>query len=519
MATTHYRSIARARLAVALSDPSVDEAVENTLLGWCDAPEGGHDQVRSWFSHTRKELLDAIEYVDDPVEVANVAALFVAQTRARWMTINTMLNYKAVSGVVDMEGIMRGSLLSQLIGIVERLVPNRDVEAVFTALNTFSAAGEIAKVASVPSDRLDRLYNSLGSGLAARLQMEARMQRTLAVLGKVPLAEEDSVAVRAAIAQLQSAFDAFNRAGEELHRHALDLRTVPLRELEGRVQRVLDASCGHAGKNCNLRTHGFDIAIDHMIADTVMDTLAEIVKFTVEHSIEDAAGRAAAGKDPTGSVEIVATYQGEKIVLTLKDDGSGTVGSGDAEGAEEQQIDPRITDSLARGADDLAGLKGSLQLIRRPGRGLHWTLSVAVPLPILQTLVIRANGRRYGWPAYAIEEILPSSQANLSAAGGQTVADVHGHTLPVVRLADVLQLPASSATLDHDSVLLVTKVNDARVCVEVDIVERQIDAVLLPVGDVIGQVPLLCGANIIDEGPPLLTVNPVGVINEIKRMA
>ena len=52
-------------------------------------------------------------------------------------------------------------------------------------------------------------------------------------------------------------------------------------------------------------------------------TLVHVVRNAVDHGIEDAATRAARGKAPTGTIELVTSLEGEVFSLEIRDDGKG----------------------------------------------------------------------------------------------------------------------------------------------------------------------------------------------------
>jgi two-component system chemotaxis sensor kinase CheA len=61
------------------------------------------------------------------------------------------------------------------------------------------------------------------------------------------------------------------------------------------------------------------------VVDKIADPLVHMVRNALDHGIETPAARAAAGKSPTGRVELRAFHQAGSIVIQMEGDGKVTL--------------------------------------------------------------------------------------------------------------------------------------------------------------------------------------------------
>ena len=124
-----------------------------------------------------------------------------------------------------------------------------------------------------------------------------------------------------------------------------------------RLVRTLGDQCG---KQVRLQMDGSDTELDRSVLEAIRGPLTHLVRNAVDHGIEPAAQRVAAGKPAHGTLRLQARAACGQVVVEVADDGAGidlrAVGSG----------------ALARGlvtGDQLAAMTaGELrQLVFQPG--------------------------------------------------------------------------------------------------------------------------------------------------------
>jgi two-component system chemotaxis sensor kinase CheA len=82
---------------------------------------------------------------------------------------------------------------------------------------------------------------------------------------------------------------------------------------------------------------------------------------------------------------------------------------------------------------------------------------------------------------------------------------LRNRTLPLLRLADLLALPAPSA--DGDITILVATVNGNRIGIEVDRFDTRMDVVLRPLAGLLSGMNGILGTSLLGDGHVLLVLN------------
>jgi len=115
------------------------------------------------------------------------------------------------------------------------------------------------------------------------------------------------------------------QSGEEgeLWNNLLRLRMLPLTAVAERLHRVVRRTAKELDKRANLDIIGGQVEVDRSVLERVVAPLEQLLRNAIEHGIEPAGVRAAAGKLPIGEIIIEAALQGDEILLTISDDGAG----------------------------------------------------------------------------------------------------------------------------------------------------------------------------------------------------
>ena len=88
---------------------------------------------------------------------------------------------------------------------------------------------------------------------------------------------------------------------------------------------------------------GEDTELDRTVVEALGDPLVHLVRNAVDHGLEAPAERTAAGKPPTGVLEISAEHAGGEVVIRVRDDGHGIVAREDRPGRRRARPDRRRT--------------------------------------------------------------------------------------------------------------------------------------------------------------------------------
>ena len=377
------------------------------------------------------------------------------------------------------------------------------------------ATKEVLRNVRIDLKRLDALLDLVGELVITR-------DRLLAV------AEANGDRTVMATAQETS------RLISSLQEQILQARMVPVGQVFDRFPRLVRDVARDLGKEVIFTMEGRDIALDRSMLDAIGDPIVHLLRNAMDHGIESAAQRVAAGKPDAGRLVLRAVRDRAAIVIAVEDDGRGidrarVLARAVAEGRVERHVSSLTDDDLMKllaqpgfstadsvtsvsgrgvGIDVVANrvraLGGSMDIETVPGRGTIFSLRLPVTLAIVRALLVQVADRTYAVPsAHVIEAVEFDEAARLTLRGREAVS-MRDDVLPLVRLR---QLFGEPVTHDADAQLLVVDAGGRRFACKVDALLGQQDIVVKAFDAVVGATALFSGATILGDGSPALIVD------------
>src|SRR5687768_14600440 len=98
---------------------------------------------------------------------------------------------------------------------------------------------------------------------------------------------------------------------------------VPVGQIYSKLSRTVRKVARELNKEIELVLRGEDTELDKMLVEELSDPLMHIIRNALDHGIEPAEERAAAGKPAMGRITLTAYQQGNSVVIDVKDDGRG----------------------------------------------------------------------------------------------------------------------------------------------------------------------------------------------------
>jgi two-component system chemotaxis sensor kinase CheA len=343
----------------------------------------------------------------------------------------------------------------------------------------------------------------------------------------------------------------------------MDTSMVPIAVLFNKFPRLVRDLSRKLGKEVELEIDGRDTEIDRSFVEVLSDPLTHIIRNSLDHGIEPAQERLAAGKAAAGRVTISAQQLGGRIAIEVADDGRGLdvekirrKAAAPVEMPDEEVIQyifspgfstkEDVTDLSGRGvgmdvvATRIRGvLKGDVQVRTDPGRGTRIGIFLPLSLAILEALIIRCRGSFY---AVAVRDIEETVKVRLqSGAQGETIRYRDGE-IPALRLERLLYgRPADASQsdrgamvpggdlnislMDGDSLMaasgltsesdeaehngVVIRQKGKAVCLVVDQLVEEEDVVIKPVSDLLNNTGLFSGVSVLGDGRILFVLDTV----------
>ena len=421
-------------------------------------------------------------------------------------------------------------------------------EATVTNLRKSAAGGDIASAPPVAAEedvslrsasptvrvdiaKLDHVMNVVGELLITRTQLEA-----LARLAPTqPL--------RATTLELAKLSRAVGRKLDELQKSVIEARMVPVGQIYTKLGRTVRKIARDVNKDVELVLRGEETELDKMMVEELSDPLLHIIRNAIDHGIESAKDRVAAGKPPAGKVTLVAYQQGNSVVIDVSDDGRGIdperirkiaierklIGAGesvDATRAYELLFAPgfstaaEITDISGRGVGldvvkkNIQDLKGSIEVISTPGRGTTFRIMLPITLAIIQALIVRAANQEFAVPLSAVDESFRLYTRDIQTVERREVFTLRDTTIPLLRLADAFGLGSDEVESETRKwFAVVTRSGEKIAGILVDGLVRQQEIVIKSIGERLNAIPGIAGATEVGEGDMILVVDVASLID------
>lgn len=319
-----------------------------------------------------------------------------------------------------------------------------------------------------------------------------------------------------------------------LQAEVLQARMVPVGQVFDRFPRLVRDVARDLGKPVHFVMQGRDLALDRSMLDAIVDPVVHLLRNAIDHGLESAELRAAAGKPTTGKLVLRAARERDALVLSVSDDGRGIDREYvRARAIVERRLHPGVTtltdEELVKllaqpgfttatavtalsgrgvGIDVVANrvraLGGALEVASTHGEGTTFTLRLPVTLAIVRALLVEVGGRPYAVPAAHVVEALEFDDVARYADEGREAIGWRTDRLPLVRLR---QLFGEAPSADAGAQLLVVESAGRRVACKVDALLGQQDVVVKPFDAVRGAAALFSGTTILGDGSPALIVD------------
>jgi two-component system chemotaxis sensor kinase CheA len=291
---------------------------------------------------------------------------------------------------------------------------------------------------------------------------------TLALLEQLP-AQPTAPATRAGEATHTERAQHLRENFSTLEERVMSLRMQPLMPVLERAARGARIAARAAGKEIELEVAGGDVRVDRALAEQIGEPLLHLLRNAIDHGIETAAERQAAGKPARGRVRVEVAAEGSRVRVRVADDGRGidtervarvAVAGGllkaDAQITEEHALRlifrpgfstaGQVSDVSGRGvgldvvehALERAG--GELRVRTASGRGTTFELRVPLTLALVKVCLVRAGGYAYAFDASNVVATgyLKTEDVAGDDATQSRKARWHGEQLPFISLRSLL---------------------------------------------------------------------------------
>lgn len=346
-----------------------------------------------------------------------------------------------------------------------------------------------------------------------------------------------SLAAKTGDETLELAATELDRVADALQNAVLGMRMQPVGRLFQRFPRIVRDLSRQLGKDVELIQEGEGTDLDRSLVEALADPMVHLIRNALDHGLEMPEERDRAGKPRKGKVTLGASQRGERIVITVSDDGRGmnpeilrrkAVEKGLMDEAQASRLTEnecyeiifRPGFSTAATVSDISGrgvgmdvvktrvveLGGTLSVRSQLGKGSTLELAVPLTLAIQRVLMVRVGARLLALPLSNVDEVFELAAGQQQQLDGRAVASHRGRALALADLGGWIGV--ESAPGRH---VVVLHIGHMRLgCLVHEVLGRE-DVMVKPLGPLFEGVPAVAGATVTGDGRLALVMDLAGL--------
>ncbi|HPF71457.1 MAG TPA: chemotaxis protein CheA [Candidatus Krumholzibacteria bacterium] len=387
-----------------------------------------------------------------------------------------------------------------------------------------AAANAESATIRVQTDRLDRLINMVGELVVAHSMIEQlgsiegdggeRYGRTVSLLGKIT---------------------------RDLQSLSMSMRMVPLKASFQKMKRLVRDLARKTDKQVDFVTEGEDTEIDRNVVELVTDPLVHMIRNSMDHGIEPADVRRAAGKPERGRVVLRAYHSDGNVVIEVEDDGRGLDPDrilakaiekglvGERRDLSKREIlnlvfapgfstAEKVTAVSGRGVGmdvvrrNIEAAHGRIDIESEVGHGSRVSMRIPLTLAIIDGMLIRVGAENFIVPTLSVRQAFrPEGKALTTIVERGEMVRLRDTMIPIYRLASLFGIEGAQGAVTEGLLLLVEPGNGTQYALLVDELLGKQQAVIKSLGQGIGEMPGISGAAILGNGRVGLILDVGGI--------
>lgn len=340
------------------------------------------------------------------------------------------------------------------------------------------------------------------------------------------------------VSEMKEPLEHVARISSELQELVLKIRMQPVSTVMTRFPRMIRDLGNDLGKEFNLVIEGEDTELDRTVVSELSEPLVHLLRNSADHGVEMPEERLRLGKNPKGLIKITAYQEGNRVVLTLTDDGKGVnpvVIKASAErkgisteGMSDKEIQQlifhpgfstaqEVTSISGRGVgmdavkQKITELGGTVELESIVGKGTVFKINLPLTLSIIQSLLVKVGQATFAIPLGIIKTIVKVKEEDIIRVHNREVYKYEGLAVPVVRLHKALDVAVTEESNLH---LVLVKQGDNYNALAVDDLVRQQEIVIKKLGQELNMLKNYLGATILGDGSIVLILDASAICNE-----
>jgi two-component system, chemotaxis family, sensor kinase CheA len=325
-----------------------------------------------------------------------------------------------------------------------------------------------------------------------------------------------------------------NRFSDNLQEQMMSIRKVSLNKSQSKMQRLFRQTCIELGKKANLKIDGFDLSVDKNIAKVLSISITHIIRNSIDHGFELESVRGQQNKTPIGTLHMQVRESGGAIYFDAEDDGCGI----NIENVRRKAVEKGLlTESAASSLSEIESIEliflpgfstveevtnisgrgigmdairsvvlsvnGKIQIFSKLGKGTRLSIEIPIPKTVIveQTIITRSGNTLLAIPLTGISHITSVNSIQISSIGHHQTMQYAQTTIRIVDLNALMKSEDIKLKKDYftKESIIVLRGKRNFLGLFVDEIVGQLEAVVRPFNNIIGNIESLKGTTVLDE--------------------
>ena len=373
------------------------------------------------------------------------------------------------------------------------------------------------------------------------------LNRMMNLVGELVLARNQVLQATAGDPKMTLLSRRLDMVTADLREAVMKARLQPVSNLFSKMPRLVRDLAHALHRQVRLEMEGQETELDKSLLEAIKDPLTHAVRNALDHGIEPADVRVAAGKEPEGILRLRALQEGSHVLIEVADDGAGISPEKVRAKAIERGLVPAnragqmterellqliflpgfstasaVTNVSGRGVGmdvvrtNVEKIGGKVEIDSRAGKGTTLRLRIPLTLAIIPVLIVRSLSQSFALPQGALSELVHVSEEEGTAAiewiDRAPLYRLRGHLLPLVFLNRLLEPAAVDAEWSQDRskqcYIAVLDADGRHFGLVVDGLNDPEEIVVKPLSSALKEIGLYSGATVLGSGELALILDP-----------
>ncbi|WP_454864089.1 Hpt domain-containing protein [Pseudomonas hormoni] len=339
------------------------------------------------------------------------------------------------------------------------------------------------------------------------------------------------------------------RINTELQEGLMRTRMVPFERMLPRLKRIVRQVSSELGKDVEFIVGNAEGEMDRNVLERMAAPLEHMLRNAVDHGLESAEARIAAGKPAQGRITLDLSREGGDIIFDIRDDGAGVpldavrrkaikrgLLAPDSDISDRDVLQfilqpgfstaEKITQISGRGVgmdvvhEEVRQLGGSMSIDSVPGQGVHFRIRLPFTVSVNRALMVQCGEDQYAIPLNTIDgivRVLPNELEGHYRLDPPTYKYAGQH-YELCYLGELLKTSTRPKLLGQSLPLpvLLVQCNERHIAVQVDAMAGTREIVVKSLGPQFAAVQGLSGATILGDGRVVLILDLLAPIRAMQ---